>query len=112
LKPRNLPAKPLGFVFGLTLAVAAGGLRLNAIFAALQLSPLAVVHSLLSGSPVLVMILSHFLLKRGQDPFTAAKAMASCLLIVGVTLISDPISAVKDAVCKKAKLIIFPVELA
>ncbi len=78
-------------------AVAVGGLRLNIIFGALQLSPMSIVHTLMSGSPVLVMILSHFLLNK-QDPFTGMKALASVLLIVGVTLNTDPMSAVQDAV--------------
>jgi len=40
-----------------------GGLRLCFIFAALEKIPMALVHTILNGSPVVVMILGHFFLK-------------------------------------------------
>ena len=51
----------------------------------------------MGGSPVLVMLLSHCLL-RTSDPFTKMKALASVLLVAGVLLTSNPFSIYGDAV--------------
>ena len=71
----------------MTLAVVAllGGIRLSLIFAALRLAPMTMVHTMLTGTPVLVMILSAFMLKN-SDKCTLLKVLASCLFVAGVTL--------------------------
>ena len=55
------------------------------IFAALRIAPMTIVHTMLSGSPVLVMILSALLLKQ-SDKCTALKVVASCLFVAGIVL--------------------------
>ncbi len=99
LRPKDMRAlkSEWPFLALLLTTVVVGGLRLNVIFAALQLSPMSIVHTVLSGSPVLVMALSHLLLNR-QDPFSGMKALASVLLIAGVVLNANPMSAINDVV--------------
>ncbi len=60
---------------------------------------MSIVHTLISGSPVLVMILSHFLFSK-EDKFTWLKLVASVMLIVGVLLNTNPIMAFVEAVSK------------
>ncbi len=101
LHPKNPKKKePLSVCmrnFYLSLVVGLGGIRLCLIFGSLQLVPMAIVHTLLNATPVVVMILSRFLLR---DKFTALKVMASAWLLLGVALNSNPISAVLKAVRK------------
>lgn len=85
----------------LAFTVLIGGLRLNLIFAALQLSPMSIVHTLMSGSPVLVMLLSHCLLNK-DDQFTVLKGVASVLLVGGILLNANPMDAIRDAVSKNS----------
>lgn len=69
----------------LTWVAFLGGIRLTLIFAALLLAPMTIVHTMLSGTPVLVMILSAFMLEN-SDKCTLLKVFASCLFVAGVTL--------------------------
>ena len=62
-----------------------GGIRLSMIFSALRLAPMTIVHTMLSGSPVLVMILSALMFKQ-SDKCTALKVVASGLFVAGITL--------------------------
>ena len=62
-----------------------GGIRLSMIFAALRFAPMTIVHTMLSGAPVLVMILSALLLKQ-SDKCTALKVVASGLFVAGIVL--------------------------
>ena len=62
-----------------------GGIRLSLIFAALRLAPMTIVHTMLTGTPIAVMILSAFMLKN-SDKCTLLKVLASCLFLAGVTL--------------------------
>ncbi len=100
LRPRDLPHQSPArkcFYLSFLLAVSVGGLRLNVIFAALKISSMSIVHTLLNGSPVLVMLLSHCMLNK-QDPFTKMKAFASVLLLIGIVLNTNPLEAIDEAV--------------
>jgi drug/metabolite transporter (DMT)-like permease len=64
-----------------------GGLRLSFLFGALELIPMGLVHTILNGSPVIVMVLSHFILK---DPCNMLKTVSTLGLLAGVVLIFQP----------------------
>ena len=85
---QTLTVKPrVQFSKYMTLAGVAilGGIRLSLIFAALRLAPMTIVHTMLTGTPIAVMILSAFMLKN-SDKCTLLKVLASCLFLAGVTL--------------------------
>ena len=88
---------PASTWLGLVSAVVVGGLRLCLIFVALQLVPMPVVHTLMSGSPILVMFLSHCMLRK-DDQMTWVKMVSAVLLAAGVVLNSNPYHAIADAV--------------
>lgn len=52
--------------FHFALVIIFGGLRLCMLFAALQLTEMSIVHTILNGSPVMVMVLAHFMLSGGE----------------------------------------------
>ena len=74
--------------------VAFGGIRLCLIFGALNLVPLAIVHTMMNATPVVVMFLSTLIL---DDRLTALKIIASALLLTGVGFNSNPIEAIAKA---------------
>lgn len=64
-----------------------GGARISALFAALQMIPLTSVYTILNSSPVIVMILSHFLL---NDPLTVLRILCCSGFVGGVVLVFSP----------------------
>ena len=71
--------------------------RLCMLFAALCLTEMSIVHTILNGSPVMVMILAHFMLS-GAERMTLLKVASAFLLIVGILLNANPLKAIQDAV--------------
>eukprot|EP00096_Caligus_rogercresseyi_P006199 TRINITY_DN22485_c0_g1_i1.p1 TRINITY_DN22485_c0_g1~~TRINITY_DN22485_c0_g1_i1.p1 ORF type:complete len:407 (-),score=37.91 TRINITY_DN22485_c0_g1_i1:1-1221(-) len=63
------------------------GFRLFLIFGALKRIYMANVHTILNGSPVLVMIFSHFLL---NDHCNVIRCISTGFLVLGVVLIFQP----------------------
>lgn len=71
------------------LATIFGGIRLNLIFFALSTVPMALVHVVLNGSPVMVLVISHFMLGN-QDRITRLKVTGASFLIIGLLLAFEP----------------------
>ena len=65
-----------------------GGIRLCLVFLGLQLIHMSTVHTIMSGAPVVVMCLSHRLLR--NEPFTVIKGFSCTMLIVGIVLCFQP----------------------
>eukprot|EP00095_Tigriopus_kingsejongensis_P002702 maker-scaffold665_size116259-snap-gene-0.15 protein:Tk02702 transcript:maker-scaffold665_size116259-snap-gene-0.15-mRNA-1 annotation:"transmembrane protein " len=79
----------------LAVVVVFGGFRLCLIFAGLQLIHMSTVHTILNGAPILVMVLSHFLLQ--NDRFSVVKGLSCILLIAGVLLNFQPYKWLNDS---------------
>uniref|UniRef100_A0A0K2V7Z2 EamA domain-containing protein n=1 Tax=Lepeophtheirus salmonis TaxID=72036 RepID=A0A0K2V7Z2_LEPSM len=71
----------------LSLVAACAGFRLLLIFGALKRIYMANVHTILNGSPVLVMIFSHFVL---NDRCNIIRSISTVFLVGGVVLIFQP----------------------
>ncbi|TRY73428.1 hypothetical protein TCAL_07780 [Tigriopus californicus] len=99
LKAKNVPPgttfwqKYKVYMILLTV-VLIGGIRLCLIFAGLQLIHMSTVHTILNGSPILVMVLSHFLLQ--NDRFSWVKGLSCVLLVGGVVLNFQPYKWLND----------------
>lgn len=99
LKAKNVPPgntfwqKYRVYLILLTV-VLIGGIRLCLIFAGLQLIHMSTVHTILNGSPILVMVLSHFLLQ--NDRFSWVKGLSCILLVAGVILNFQPYKWLND----------------
>ncbi len=87
-KKNDTPAHRRDRYWRLLVVSLVGGFRLSFIFAALMLAKMTTVHTMLNGTPVVVMLLSAAMLKKA-DKFTCNKALASVMLIGGVLLGSD-----------------------
>ncbi len=72
-------------LFWLFFTAFVAGTRLSLLFSALKGSQMASVHSIMQGSPILVMVIGHFFLK---DRLNAVRIVSAFLLIAGICLVA------------------------
>ena len=71
----------------LAIVTVIGGIRLSLLFQAFQLIPITSVHTIINASPVLVMLLSHFIL---NDSYNLLRVFSSMGFVLGVIFVFQP----------------------
>jgi drug/metabolite transporter (DMT)-like permease len=109
LPPNSTTKDRAGKYVTLAFVSVIGGIRLSLIFAALMLAHMTMVHTMLNGTPVIVIFLSWAILK-SSDSMTKIKALASFMLIGGVILTSDlqevfEVNAVKSSYVQRQNIL-------